>query len=218
MSRGQQTGIYNTGTKEAGTLNPLANTSFTTAQQDINKAGEGINDYSGALAGFKAANPYVTGGEAQTAENQQLADVAAGQAESGGEALQGLATRTGQNAGGAIAATEHMKQQAARDLMGQQAGATERRLAAGTGYGEAVLGGEATKEGMKSNLARQQADLGTAEGDVAAKNLQIAGNAAETPSFFDTLGTSFGKSFGTFLGDPSNLQKVFKGGGGQSNG
>lgn len=200
MSRGQQTGVVNTAKGVQSNYNNLANTSFTNAQGDLGKQEAGIGDYGAALAGFKAANPYVTGGEAQTAENQQLADTAAASAESGGEALQGLATRSGQNPNAAIAATEHMKQQAARDLMGQQAGATERRLAAGTGYGEAVLGGQATKEGMQGDLTKTQAQIAAEQGGLAQGALNTEEGAAQTPSFFDTLGSSFASQLGKTLG------------------
>lgn len=200
MSRGQQGQVFGTGTKEANTLNPMANTSFTNAQTDLNTTQSDINSYGDALNAFKAANPYVTGGEFQTAQDQQLADTAAGQAEAAGQTLQSQAVRTGQNAGGAIAATEKMQQENERNLAGQEAAATEARLGAKTGYGEAVLGGTANKEGMQAGLAKEQGALGAEEGGLAADNLKIAEGAAQTPSFFDTLGSSFAGALGKTLG------------------
>lgn len=200
MSRGQMTQTFNTAKDQNQQYNNLANTSFNAAQEDIGKTQGEIGSYGEELAKFKAANPYVTGGQAETAENQQLADTAAGMAESAGQTLQSQAARTGQNAGGAIAATEHMQQENARNLMGQEAGATERRLAAGTGYGEAALGGQATKEGMQAGLTAEQAGLASEEGKLAQGALGIQEGAAQTPSFFDTLGSSFASSLGKTLG------------------
>ncbi len=200
MSRGQQGQVFGTANKEANTLNPMANTSFTNAQTDLNTTQQDINSYGDALSAFKAANPYVTGGEFQSATNRELADTAAGQAEAAGQALQGQAVRTGQNAGGAIAATEKMQQENERNLSGQEAAATAERLGAGTGYGEAVLGGTGTKEGMQAGLAKEQGALGAEEGGLAADNLKIAEGAAQTPSFFDTLGSSFASALGKTLG------------------
>lgn len=201
MSRGQQGSVISTAKGVQATDSALANTSFTNsgtsftnAQGDLNKTQGDINSFGQALGQFKAANPYVQGGQAETAENQQLADTAAGQAESGGEALQSLAARTGQNAGGAIAATEHMKEDNARTLMGDEANATAGRIAAGTGYGEAVLSGTGQQEGMQQGLSNAQTNLGTEQGKVGAEEgglaqgaLDTEEKAAQTPSFLETL-------------------------------
>src|SRR5271157_4592718 len=195
MSRGQQGQVFNTAQGENKAYNTEAQTSFNTAQQDI-------TGYGSELAQFKAANPYVQGGQAQTIENQQLSDTAAGGAQAAGQAVQSAAVRTGQNAGGAIAATENMQEGNMRALSGEEAAATQQRLAAGTGYGEAVLGGTAEKQKMQDTLAQQQ-------GAAAQGALGTQEQAANTPSFMDELGqgligagTGFATGFGGAMGKP----------------
>jgi hypothetical protein len=214
LSRGQQGNVISTASGVQKTDSNLANTSFTNAQSDIgtmqtdvNKTQADVNGYGAQLDQFKANNPYVQGGQAETVENQQLADTAAGQAESGGETLQSQAARTGQNAGGAIAATEHMKEDNARTLMGQEADATAGRIAAGTGYGEALLGGEATKTGLQGGVEGEQAgvegaqeQLGATEGGLAQGALNTEEGAAQTPSFMDELGQGVIKAGVNFAG------------------
>ncbi len=193
MSRAQQGQVFSTGQAENKNYNADANSSFSNAQGDI-------TGYGDALSAFKAANPYVTGGAAETAENQSIADTAAAGSQAAGEALQSQAVRTGQNAGGAIAATENIAEQNDRNLMSEEAKATEQRLGAGTGYGEAVLSGTGTQEGMQASLADQEAK--TAQGALGSEE-----QAAQTPSFLDELGqgliqtgVGFASGFGTGLG------------------
>jgi hypothetical protein len=174
MSRAQQGAVNDQAKAE--------NTSYNTNAQEAYKTAEGdIGDYASAVGAFGAANPYTQGGAVETADNQQSADTAAGLAESTGQALQGAAVRTGQNAGGAIAATEQMQEANERNLVGQQAQATKDRAAADTGYRSAVVGDTGNIEGMQDNLATQQAQ--------AAQNaLGTQEQAAQTPSFLDELG------------------------------
>src|SRR5579859_3643355 len=162
MSRSQQTQVFNTARGENAAYNKEAQTSFDTSQRDI-------GDYASAVGAFRAANPYVQGGQAQTLENQQLSDTAAGQAEAAGQALQSAAVRTGQNPAGAIAATENMQTRNARDLAAEEAAATERRLAAGTGYQEAGLEGIGQTEQMQNRLAEEQGQLAQGALGIAAR-------------------------------------------------
>jgi hypothetical protein len=173
--------VGSAGTQNA-TLNQNSNTSFNTAQNDV-------NSYADAVGAFKAANPYVTGGAAETAENQQLADVAAASGTSAGQALQGAAVRGGQNPGTAIAATKDIELGNERALVGQEAGATERRLAAGTGYGQQVLADTGEVAKMEDTMANQQ-------GSLAAGALSTEERAAQMPSFLDELGGGFAKAAG----------------------
>lgn len=143
------------------------------------------------MGGFKAANPYVAGGQAQTVENQQLADTADAQARAAGQTVQSAAVRTGQNAGGAIAATEQMQQENERALAGQEASATDKRLAADTGYQGAVLGATGETENLQDQLAQQQA--GAAQGALGTQE-----TAAQTPSFLDELGSGLIKAGDSF--------------------
>jgi len=193
MSRAQQGQVGSTAAGENKSYNTLANTSFGNTQGDI-------NNYASAVGGFNAANPYVQGGQAETAENQQIADTAAGQAQAAGQALQSQAVRTGQNAGGAIAATEQMENQNERNLVGQEAGATQQRLAADTGYKTTGLEAGAKIPGMEDQVAQQEA--AAAQGALGTQE-----QAAQTPSFLDELGqgvisagTSFAGGFGQGLG------------------
>lgn len=186
MSRGQQEAVIKAASGVQKNDTSLANTSFNSAQNDI-------GEYSNALGAFKAQNPYVQGGAVQTAQNQQIADTAAGQAERAGQAVQSAAVRTGQNPGGAIAATKDMELANERALAGQEAGATEQRAAAGTGYGEAVLAGQEKIPGMEDQIAAQ-------EGGLAQGALNTQEQASQTPSFFDTLGSSFAGQLGKTLG------------------
>jgi hypothetical protein len=186
MSRSQQGQTFNTASGENKSYNNLANTSFANTQGDI-------NNYASAVGGFNAANPYVQGGQAETAENQQIADTGAGMARSAGQALQSQAVRTGQNAGGAIAATEQMEQQNERNLVGQEAGATQQRLAADTGYRTTGLEAGAKIPGMEDQVAQQEA--AAAQGALGTQE-----QAAQTPSFMDELGNGFASNLGKAAG------------------
>jgi hypothetical protein len=181
--------VYGTAGKTQQNYGNLANSSYNAAQQDI-------SDYGSAVGKFNANNPYVQGGSVETAQNQQASDTAAGLAESAGQSLQGAAVRTGQNAGGAIAATEDMQEKAQRALTGEEAGNTIARAGANTGYEQAGLGGLATKQSMQDAMAAQESGASQ-----AALNTQQ--QAAQMPSFMDTLGTSFatqtGKGLSTML-------------------
>ena len=174
MSRAQQGQVLATASGENKAYNNEAQTSYGAAQQDI-------SNYSDAVGAFKAQNPYVQGGQFQTAANQGIADTAAAGAQRAGQALQSQAVRTGQNAGGAIAATEDMQAQNQRAQAGEQAAATQARLAGQTGYGEAVVGDTAQIGTMQERLAGQES--GAAQGALGTEE-----QAANTPSFMDELG------------------------------
>jgi len=100
-SRSQQTATYNAASGENEKYNRFANTSFANAKDDI-------ADYASAVGKSTSPIPYAQGRQAETAENQEIADTDAGMAQSAGQTLQGQALRTGHNAGGAIAATEYL--------------------------------------------------------------------------------------------------------------
>lgn len=175
MSRGQQGDVIDTASGENKNYNALANTSFGKTQGDI-------NNYADTVSAFKANNPYVQGGQAETAENQQIADTADAGARSAGQAIQSAAVRTGQNPAGAIAATEQMQQENERALTGQEAAATDKRLAAGAGYADTAMN-------ATGNIAQAQDTLGNQEGALAQGALGTQEQAAQTPSFMDQLGT-----------------------------
>lgn len=186
MSRAQQNQVNSTSAAENSSYNADATKAFGDAQADV-------NNYGKALGSFVAANPYVNGGQAETADNQMTADTAAGQAEAAGQSLQGQAVRTGQNAGGAIAATEEMQRQNERNLIGQEALQTKDRLAAGTDYAQAGLKGLADVTSMQDQLATQQ-------GQLAQGALNTQEQSAQTPSWTDQFGDSFASTLGKTLG------------------
>jgi len=185
MSRSQQQAVIDTAIPQNKAYNNEAQTSYGQTQQDI-------ADYAKDVGAFKAANPYVQGGQFQTAANQGIADSAAAGAQALGQTLQGQSVRTGQNAGGAIAATEDMQARNQRAAAGEQAGATQSRLAGQTGYGEATLGAEAKIPGMEDTVANQ-------EGQLAADALRTQAQASTTPGWGDVFGDAFGAQLGKTL-------------------
>lgn len=197
MSRGQQGAIVQTAGAENKTLNTNSNTSFNTAQQDLDTLGNQVG-------AFQANNPYVQGGQAQVAEDQQIADAGAAGGQALTQAVSGAAVRTGQNPGGAIAAGEEIARENNRALPGQEAAATQARLAAGTGYTEAGLAGREKVAGMEDTIANQQ-------GQLAEGALNTDEKASQTPSFMDELGQGlitagdnfaggFGQGYGKAVG------------------
>ena len=174
MSRAQEGQVFNTASGENAAYNKDATTSFNAAQNDI-------DTYGKAVGSFTAANPYVPGGAAQVAENQEIADTSAGQAQRLSQALQGSAVRGGQNPGAAIAAGKEITAENTRAGMGEEAGATAGRIAAGTGYAEAGLAGLGQVQSMQDKLAAEQ-------GGLAEGALKTAQKAGLTPSFGDMLG------------------------------
>jgi hypothetical protein len=200
LSRGQQGQVFTTGQKQNQSFNNDANTSFNNAESDLSAAQNDVTSYADALAGFKAANPYVQGGQAETAENQSIADTAAGGAQAAGQALQSQAVRTGQNAGGAIAATENIAENNDRNLMGEEAQATESRLGADTGYNQAVLQGTGNVEGMQTGIESAQDQIANQQGQLAEGALSEEEKAAQTPSFMDELGQGLIQAGDNFAG------------------
>lgn len=200
MSRGQQGQVFSTGQKENATYNADANSSFNNAQSDVNATQGDVNSYADAVAAFKAANPYGTGGQAETAENQSIADTAAAGSEAAGQALQSQAVRTGQNAGGAIAATEKITEDNDRALMGEEAKATEQRLGENTGYGQAVLQGTGNVEGMQAGVEGMEDTIADQQAKAAQGALGTEEQAAQTPSFMDELGQGLIQSGVAFAG------------------
>lgn len=193
MSRAQSGQAFDTATSQ--------NTGYNTNAEDSYKAAQGdIGSYKDQLAKFSADNPYVEGGQYQTAENQQLADTAAAGSQAAGQALQSAAVRGGMNPAAGIAATEAIASQNDRNMADQESKATQDRLGAGAQYGQTVLGATAVPEQMDASLA-------STEAGAAGNALSTATDAAKTPSFMDQLGTgliqagtSFAGGFGAGLG------------------
>jgi len=186
MSRNQQGKVFGQSDYNSQNLQAESQTGFNTTQNDI-------NDFHSAINAFKAQNPYVEGGEFETAANQELAGTAAGGGQALSQTLQGQSVRTGQNAGGAIAAGKEVAAENQRRLAGEEAGATEARLGGETAYNEAGLKATGEIPGMEDKLAEEEGGLGLGYMNTAQK-------AGETPSFWDTLGESFGGAFGGAFG------------------
>lgn len=174
MSRSQQAQTFNTATNQNATQ-------FGNSQTSYNQAQQGVTNYQDALAKFSAANPYAQGGQFQTAQTQQAADTANAGAQRTAQAVQSAAVRTGANPAGAIAASEEVARQSQRDQAGQEAGATQQRIAADAGYNQTALNASAVPEQMEAALSQQQ-------GNLAEGNLGVAQKAGEQPSFMDMLG------------------------------
>lgn len=189
MSRAQQGDVNATAAAQNSSYNANATDAFKQAEGDV-------GSYADEVGAFKASNPYGQGGPVATADNQMAADTAAGQAQSAGQAVQSAAVRTGQNAGGAIAATEQMQQQNERNLVGQEAAANKDRAAADTGYKSAVVGDT-------GNIATMQDQLATQQGGLAQGALGTQEQSAQTPSFLDELGQGV-------IGAGENFAKVAK--------
>ena len=174
MSRAQQGQVFDTEQSNSATNETAAQTADQATQADI-------GNQQSQLAKFVAANPYVQGGQAQTVANQQLSNTADATAQAAAEKNQQQAQRTGQNATAGVAAGEAEQQAAQRTLGGAEAGATQSRLAAGSQYGQDVLGAGNQITAAQQNLASQESNA--AQGQASTEE-----QAAQTPSFLDELG------------------------------
>jgi hypothetical protein len=214
MSRGQEGAIIGTTTGENATENAASNAGFGAATGDIaaeqgsiaNEQGD-IGNFASQLGKFGAANPYVQGGEMATTQNQSLADTANAGANATAQALQSAAVHGGANPAQAIAASEEVAQQNQRTLGGQEAAANESRIGSEAGYNEKTLAGYQAIPGMQGqvtgslgNVVSQQGQLANEQGELANAAEGIAAKEAETPSFLDTLGSSFASSLGKWAG------------------
>lgn len=186
MSRSQQGQVFQQGQQENQTYNQNAQDAFNKAQGDV-------GTFQGQLSKFASSNPYTQGGEFQTAQNQNLADVSQGTADATKQAVESAAVRTGANMGGAVAGAEEVAQQNQRTLGNQVANANQARIGSEAGYNEKALQGYQTAQQMQDQLAQQQASaaqgaLGTTE------------QAANTPSFTDMLGQGLISAGDSFAG------------------
>lgn len=185
MSRSQQNQVFNTTQQNAATLEQGGQQGVTAAQKDI-------GTFQGQLAKFQAANPFVQGGEYQTAQNAALTGTAAGTAQAAKQNVESAAVRTGQNVGGSVAAGEEMQQASQRELGTEEAQANQSRIGQEAGYNENALKGYQTAETMQDQLAQQQ--LQAAQGQTGTEE-----QAANTPSFSDMLGQQLIKGLGATM-------------------
>ena len=174
MSRAQQADVLSQATDTSKTNQTNAQTSESNTQTDI------ANQQS-QLAKFAADNPYVQGGQLETATNKTIAGAADSTAAAAKSGEQQLAQRTGANASTGVAAGEAAQEAAERQVATQGAGATESRLAAGAKYGQDILGAGA-------GIISQQEQLAALQSGAAQGALNTEESAAQTPSFMDELG------------------------------
>jgi hypothetical protein len=161
------------------------------AQSSYNQAQTDIGDYEGQLAKYSAANPFVQGGQYQTAQTQQAADTAASGAQAAGQAMQAAAVRSGQNPASSIAATEQVSEANNRNLASDEAQQTQQRIGLNAGYNQNVLNATAVPEQMEAAL--NQTEAGAAN---SALGQEV--DAAKTPSYLDELvqgGLTAGSAF-----------------------
>ena len=173
ISRSQQGQVFKQSQAEQGQAFGDAENSYTKAQQDI-------GNYESQLGKYASSNPYTAGGEFQTDTNRVLANTADSSATSAGARLQGIAARTGQNPGGATAATEEMQQANERNLGGQEASAERERIGSEADYNKGVLSATAAPVAMETSIASGQ-------GGMFGHALSAEEEAAKTPSFMETL-------------------------------
>jgi hypothetical protein len=198
MSRSQTTGAADTAKDRSGTFYTDSQNSYANAQADVGNYEKSLGDYAAKVAKFQSSNPYVKGGQFDTASNQQTANTADAMARSAGEALQGQSLRTGENSAGAIGATEKMQEQNTRDLSADQAKLNQQRIGGEAAYNEKGVGmqGDVTKA-TEFPVAAETA-LSGQQGNLSEEELKNAMQAYESaPSFGDQFGGAFAKGLGS---------------------
>lgn len=186
MSRGQSTQTFNTAASENAA-------NFGNAQNALGAAQNDIGSYQNQLASFVSGNPYQAGGEYDRTINQGLTNVSDSGANSLQGALQSQALRTGQNSAANAATAASAAAQNTRNLSSDLASAQQQRIAGQAGYNQAALQASAVPAQMESSLygaagGQGNQELGTEEG------------AAQTPSFWDQVGSSIAGGLGKAIG------------------
>jgi hypothetical protein len=198
MSRGQEQQVINEAQAQNAQQAANAQTSYTQAQGDV------AQDQN-QLGQFAAANPYGAGGEFQTSQNKIDANTSDAAALAAGQAMQGAAVRTGQNAGSAVAATQATEQANERNLSGQEAQQNAQRIQDQAGYNQQVLNATATPAQIEAGLTATESK--GAEGDLGVQQ-----DASKQPGFLDSLGNAFTQGVGSFMQDVgSNAASGLKG-------
>jgi hypothetical protein len=191
MSRGQEKQVVDTAQQQNKQAASNAQQAYTSAQGDI-------GDYQDQLAKFAAGNPYGQGGEYQTSQDQVLSNTADATGQAAGQAMQSQAVRTGQNAGGAIAASEAAQQAAQRTLGSQEAAANANRISSEAGYNQDTLKASEVPATLQTALEGQQLNA-------QDQSLDTQQKAASTPSTADTV-------FGDVLSAASDAAGIATGG------
>lgn len=186
MSRSQQQQILNTATTNSGADQTTA-TKAAAAEQT------GIDNYESQLSKYAAENPFLEGGAYDKASQAKLSGVADAGSKALNDVLQRQALRTGENATSSVATAAEAARQNQRDLMTAEADETQKRIGAGADYDKSVLGASEVPAQLEQGM--YSTSLSGAD-----NSLSIAGDAAKTPGFWDTLGTSFASQLGKTAG------------------
>src|SRR5208283_2378589 len=179
MSRGQINQTFGTASNQNQDYTTNATTAFGKAQGDVNLGQGDVNTFQSQLAKFKAANPYVQGGEYAISQNQSLADTANAGAIATRQALESAAVHGGANPAPAIAGAEEVAQQNQRTLGSEEAKANQERITGEAGYNEKALGGYRTAGEMQNAVTGQQGTLASQQGQLGQDALKTALGAAE---------------------------------------
>jgi hypothetical protein len=186
MSRGQQSKVVNAGLANSAADQTAASNALTATNADL-------GDYTNRLNAFAAANPYQAGG--QFAQDQS--QIASSAADTSSNAIQDSLARStaasGENTGGVANNVAEAQRQATRDQATTMANADATRIGNKSAYDGSVLQASSLPADLQSRL------YGSAIGG-SNSALGVAGGAAQTPSFLDTLGNSLAKSLGTVSG------------------
>jgi hypothetical protein len=203
MSRSQSTQTFNTASGNAKTDQSNAQSSYGATQGDI-------QNYRDQLNKFVSSNPYTKGGQFDQTINTGLANTSDAGGASLKGALQSQALRTGQNSAADAATASEYARQNQRQLTADQATAQQQRIGSEADYNKTGLAAATEPISAESNLYGQSTGA-------ANTALNTAAGAAQTPSFFDTLGSSFAGALGKTLGGGNNSAGGGGGGGGSSN-
>lgn len=190
MSRGQQNKVVNAGLANSAADQTAAGGALTATNADL-------GDYTDRLKQFAADNPYKAGGEFAQDQSQ----IAASAADTDSSALRDSLARStqtsGENTGGYANNVAEATRQATRDQATTLANADATRIGNKSAYDASTLQASSLPADLQSRL------YGTAVGG-ANSSLGVAGGAAQTPSFLDTLGQSLAKSLGQVSGSVSS--------------
>jgi hypothetical protein len=185
ISRGQATQAFNTASSENATNFGNSQSAFGDTQNDI-------GDYKSQLAKYISGNPYQSGGEYASTINSGLSNASDAGSNSLKGSLQAQSLRTGQNSAAGLATAASGAEANTRNLSSSLASADQQRINSEAGYNAQALSATAEPISAESSLygtAGSQGDqqLGTEEG------------AAQTPSFWDEVGSGVAKGLGGAL-------------------
>ncbi len=185
MSRGQSSSVESTASKNSATDQSNAQSSYGATQSDI-------QDYKDAVGKFMSSDPYGGNGEYDSTIKTGLANTLDAGSNSLRGALQSQAERTGQNSAAGTATAAEYARQNQRQLTGDLASAEQQRIGDEAAYQQQGVQDSAVPIGAEGQLYSTSVSAGN-------QALGTAADTAKVPSFWDTLGSSFGSHFGKVL-------------------